>query len=56
MGGASDSNITIESNQSVGEIKMCDLVILEYLVHYSTLCLVKKIKYQLNKITRHITV
>lgn len=56
MGRASDSNIAIESNQSVGEIKMGDLVILEYLIHYSTLCLVKKIKNQLNEITRHVTV
>lgn len=56
MGRSSHCNVAIESDHAVGQVVMCDLVCLEYLVHDARFGFVQKVKHQLHEVTRHVGV
>ncbi len=56
MWGASDSNIAVEANESIGEILVCKLISTKSLTHNTSLSLLQEVEDEFNKVTSHIRV
>lgn len=54
MGRPCNSNIAIESNQSISQVPVCDFVILKNLIHYARLRFMEEKENKFDEVSCHV--